>query len=92
MRGIAMFSSPVDDPHMTKHTDSDEEEEKEDLVVKDDDNFVISAKVDRVSELMGEKNWDESWSCRKKVTNKKIAPTQENLKVKKGLKNKVRPS
>ncbi|VDM96277.1 unnamed protein product [Thelazia callipaeda] len=44
LAGIAMFASPMEDPHVTTQVDSDEEE-REDFQVKPDDNFVVVGKI-----------------------------------------------
>ncbi|KAI1721844.1 thioredoxin-like domain-containing protein [Ditylenchus destructor] len=45
MKGLAYYSSPLEDPYITRHADSDEEEEREDFEVKDTDNYVVVAKI-----------------------------------------------
>ncbi|VDM58952.1 unnamed protein product [Angiostrongylus costaricensis] len=65
MRGIAMYSSNMDDPYVTLHIDSDEEE-KEEIEVKPEDNMVALAKVQRDSYTLevfiyNEENND--WYC-----------------------------
>ncbi|VDK58883.1 unnamed protein product, partial [Gongylonema pulchrum] len=42
--GIATFATPMEDPDITNHVDSDEED-KEDFEIKPDDNLVAVAKV-----------------------------------------------
>ncbi|KHN86928.1 Periodic tryptophan protein 1 -like protein [Toxocara canis] len=47
MAGIATFTSPLEDPYITHHVDSDEEEDKEDFEIKPDDNLVAIAKINK---------------------------------------------
>uniref|UniRef100_A0A9J2PL19 Anaphase-promoting complex subunit 4 WD40 domain-containing protein n=1 Tax=Ascaris lumbricoides TaxID=6252 RepID=A0A9J2PL19_ASCLU len=47
MAGIATFTTPLEDPYITRHVDSDEEEDKEDFEIKPDDNLVVVAKINK---------------------------------------------
>lgn len=48
MAGIATFTTPLEDPYITRHVNSDEEEDKEDFEIKPDDNLVVVAKINKV--------------------------------------------
>ncbi|VDK18272.1 unnamed protein product [Anisakis simplex] len=47
LAGIAAFASPLDDPYITQHIESDEEEDKEDFEIKENDNLVAVAKINK---------------------------------------------
>uniref|UniRef100_A0A914ZBI6 Periodic tryptophan protein 1 n=1 Tax=Parascaris univalens TaxID=6257 RepID=A0A914ZBI6_PARUN len=47
MVGIAAFTSPLEDPYITRYVDSDEEEDKEEFEIKPDDNLVAVAKINK---------------------------------------------
>ncbi|KAH7729379.1 BTB domain containing 11 [Aphelenchoides avenae] len=40
IKGLACYASPLDDPYITQHVDSDEEEERDDFVIKANDNLL----------------------------------------------------
>lgn len=48
LKGLACYASPLDDPYITQHVDSDEEEEREDFLIKETDNLLAVAKIQKV--------------------------------------------
>ena len=45
MKGLAYYASPMDDPYITRNTDTDDELEQDDFQIKPTDNLVAVAKV-----------------------------------------------
>ena len=50
LKGLACFTSPMEDPMITRHEDSDDEEEREDFELKPTDNLLVVAKLVREEE------------------------------------------
>lgn len=48
MAGVATYASPLEDPFITSHVDSDEEE-KDDFEIRPNDNLVVVAKTVKAS-------------------------------------------
>lgn len=59
MKGLAYYASPMDDPYITRNTDTDDELEQDDFQIKPTDNLVAVAKVVKDDPILEVYVWNE---------------------------------